>query len=359
MSLASFAYDLVMQLVELGAFEVAHHHLTWPWLALAPHTGRVAFVTPEGRVATRSLAPEGDHLIEGPSFSLPDGLELPRTAPPTTGHRGAPRGLHGLALAPDGTRVALVGAVDGVSVLVGAAPDGEARRSRLDELLGEPLVAHAVTFDRDGGRLWLSADGETCSALALLDARTHQVLGVVRGAALPPPALHELFVHPFDDAVLLLGACGQDGTFARVAGAAGGPPEAVATALDDGGPPAGFVGFSWDGARVHLVEDATLRTHAWPSLVELSSVALPDDFASSYAGVVLGDRVLVDGHDADSGDVDRVVVFDRFGLRGAVARAPVPTGMWAGRLGADTLVTVEASGEPALARVWRLPAPPS
>jgi hypothetical protein len=153
--------------------------------------------------------------------------------------------------------------------------------------------------------------------------------------------------------VLLLAACGEEGTFARVAGFSDGEVSAIATALDAGGIPAGFVGFSADGARVHLAEADELRTHAWPGLQELSSVELADDFVSSFAGVVLGDSILIDGQDAESSE-DQVMKFDRSAIVGSVLHDDVPSGMWAGRLGTDAIVTVESKGDPVRGRVVRV-----
>jgi hypothetical protein len=345
-----------MHFVEIGSFQAVHRHLAWPWIAIDARRSRFAFPSSARGIATRALA--GDGLTEGPSFSLPADLELPDAPPDPAGHRGAGSGVHGLSIHPEGAVLAVTGVSSGSSVLVSLDASGELRRSRLDALAGGDFTAHAVAFDRSGTRLWVSAESGEATALVLLDARSHAVLGVLESAAFPPPASHELFVHPQDDAVLLLAACGQDGTFARVAGWSDGPPVALPTALDGGAVPAGFVGFSTDGAHVHLVEADELRTHAWPSLEELSSVELADDFVSAYSGAVLGDRVLVDGHDAESGD-DAVMLFDRPARRGARVKPPVPSGMWVGRLGADCIVTVASKGDPAQGRVLRIPAPPS
>ena len=168
--------------------------------------------------------------------------------------------------------------------------------------------------------------------------------------------MHELYLHPQDDAVLLIAACGEDGTFARVVGWSGEKVEAITGALDAGGIPAGFVGFSVDGQRVHLVEADELRTHAWPGLQELSSVELADDFVSSFAGAVLGEHLYIDGEFAEVSE-DAVMRFDRSAIRGKVMPAPFPTGMWAGRLGTDAIVTVEAKGDPARARILRIELP--
>ena len=105
---------------------------------------------------------------------------------------------------------------------------------------------------------------------------------------------------------------------------------------------------------VGVAEDAELRTHAWPDLTELSSVPLADDFTSSYTGVVVGDLILLDGHDADTETEDQVMIFDRSALRGGVVPSPAPPGMWVGRLGADLLVTIDSKGDPAPGRVLRV-----
>jgi hypothetical protein len=340
-----------MQFEEIASFEVSHHKLAWPWVAVSPTRRAFAWVADDERVATRLW--DDATLVEGPSFALPADLRLPRSAAPPTGHGGVERGIHAIAVDGDASHVAVTGRVAGVSVLV-TLHGGSERRSRVDALMGGEFIAHALTFDHTGQRLWLSAESGAETAIALLDARTHAVLGVVRSAPFPPPAFHELFVHPADDGVLLLAACGQDGTFARVARAEGGTSIALRTALDDGADPAGLVGFSTDGTRVHLVSDAELRTHSWPDLVELSSVALDDDFASSYGGVVIGDSILLDGHDADTGDEDRLMRFDASALRGATLAIPAPPGMWVGRVGSDLIITVASKGEPARGRVVRV-----
>lgn len=86
---------------------------------------------------------------------------------------------------------------------------------------------------------------------------------------------------------------------------------------------------------------------------EWRRVELDDGFASAYSGVVLPDGILVDGHDGDSGDVDRVMRFDPSGLVGRTVRGQAPEGMWIGRLGKRLLLTVDSHGDPALGRVLR------
>ena len=317
---------------EIASFDVVHRSLAWPWIAIDPTATRFAFASSDDRLATRVLA--GGAVEEGPSFSLPADLRLPE--------------VHAFGLDSRGELVAALGA----SVLVTLDEKGERVRSRVAELAGGDFVARAVTFDRTGSQLWVSAESGEETALIALDARTHAVAGVLRSAKFPPPASHELHPHPSDDAVLLLAACGEDGTFARVAAFADGRPVAIATALDAGAAPAGFVGFSADGARVHLAEDESLRTHAWPTLDTLSSAPLADGFYSSYSGAVLGGLVFVDGElERDDGAEEAVMIFDRAALKGSLVEPPAPPGMWVGRLGATAIVTVEPKGDPARGRV--------
>ncbi|MBI5534769.1 MAG: hypothetical protein HY898_18735 [Deltaproteobacteria bacterium] len=342
-----------MRFEEIGVFDVVHKHLAWPWVAINVSRTRFAFASSENEISTRVL--DGARIEHGPTFRLPQGLVLPGKPAPAAGHRGAEAGIHGFSLSSE--LLAVTGVVEGKSVLVTLDPQGEQRRSRVDELTGGDFTAHALAFDRSGARLWISAENGTQTALMLVDARTHALVGVVESEPFPPPSFHELHVHPQDDAVLLLAACGQDGTFARVVGFTDGPPVAIPTALDQGAESAGFVGFSSDGARVHMVESDALRTHAWPGLYTLSTVNLADGFSSSYSGVVLGHRILIDGTDTETGDSDLVMHFDPTALRGVQLKPPAPSGMWVGRLGADAIVTVESKGDPARGRVIRLPAP--
>jgi hypothetical protein len=225
------------------------------------------------------------------------------------------------------------------------------QRVRLDTLLGQGCTLSALAFDRTGKRLWLSGETATETVIALVDAASLEAIGVLRSAALPRPSLHEIHIHPVDDAALVLAACGEEGTFARVVGFAGREVSAVPSALDEGGIAAGFVGFSADGRRVHLVEADELRTHAWPTLHELSSVPLADDFVSSFSGAVLGHDIFVDGEYADTQE-DAVMQFDVAAIHGIVLPGPAPTGMWAGRLGANAIVTIEPKGDPARARIF-------
>jgi hypothetical protein len=335
----------------LASFDVAHESLPWPWIAIDPTHTRMAFVKPTEELGTFHL--EAGVLAAGPTFALPRDLRLPERA--TSHGLPVPQGIRGFAVSPRGGHAAVVAMTSGGCVVTTLGPRDEVRRSSLAELGLAGFEGQAITFDRRGDRLWVSAESDTETALVLLEAERHDVLGVLRSAAFPRPSLHELHVHPQDDAVILLASCGEDGTFARVAGWSVDPaPVAILTALDGGGVPAGMVGFSADGARVHLVEDAALRTHAWPALEELSSVDLPDTFASSFSGAVFGDRLFVDGQDADTGDDDLVLQFDRSALIGRLIDGPAPEGMWVGRLGDDLLVTVSASGEPAVGRAYRL-----
>lgn len=327
-----------MSFTEIAAFDAFHGHLSWPWISFDATGRRFAFASSASAFATRVLDANAGGVTEGPSFTLPSDL----------GNE-----VQGFALGNEGALFAVTGAASGASVVVVCDASGEIARASLEALAGAGFTGRALAFDRSGTRLWVSAESDKETALLLVDARSLALVGAARSAAFPPPSMHELVLHSQDDAVLLIAACGEEGTFARVAGCAGGVVSAIPTALDAGGIPAGLVGFSADGARVHLVEADELRTHAWPGLEELSSVELADDFISSFSGVVLGDSLFIDGQDAESTE-DQVMKFDRSAIVGSVIYEGVPNGMWAGRLGADAIVTVESKGDPARGRVIRV-----
>lgn len=308
-----------MKLIEIGSFTLSHEGLAWPWIAFSRDA--VAWVHGD-RFETRSLEKSG------PSFPCPVTLDA----------------LRGFALHPNGERLAYCANGDVVSCDAG----GERLRTTLPEGFG-PM---GVCFDRKGGHLWIVGETPTETVFRLLDAESHAFLGESRSAALPRPTTFELYPHPVDDAVLLVAACGEDGTFARVVGWSG-SVQRIETELDAGAVSAGFVGFSTDGARVHLAEADELRTHAWPTLHELSSVPLADDFVSSFSGVVMGDAIWVDGQSADDGD-DLVMRFDKSAIRGGVERPPYPEGMWCGRLG-DCVVTLDP--KTGVAKILRLEPP--
>jgi hypothetical protein len=330
-----------MRFAEIGSFSVAHAERAWPWIAVNHTHASIAFYTQIDRIETRTL--RGAELAIGATFALPPTL-------------GALLPTGGFALDNAAERVALYAGAGATQTLATLGPNGEGRQSNIDALLGAGHALRAIAFDRLSTRLWLSGEHGPQTFVALLDATTHTLIGRVDSAGFSLPAIHELYTHSQDDAVLLVAACGQEGTFARVVGWSGDAVTQVETALDEGSVPAGFVGFSADGARVHFAEAEELRTHAWPGLQELASVELADDFVSSYAGAVLGGHVFVDG--AFEGDEDDAVMrFEPAGLHGVLLTPPFPLGMWAARLGSQVLITVEARGEPATARALHLELP--
>ena len=327
-----------MKFAELASFDVTHDELAWPWIAFEPRGKRFAFAEFGPRIATRALGDAG--ISEGPSFALPAGVDL--------------ASMRGFGVDPEGALLALCAALADGAIVVTCAAGGELRRTAVETLCAG-FAPRGLTFNRTGSRLWISAESDSETAILLVDARSHVVLGVSRTPAFPRPSTHELYVHPQDDAVLLVAACGEE-TFARVVGWSGDGIELIATALDGGGVPAGFVGFSADAARVHLVEADELRTHAWPALHELSSMELADDFVSSFSGAVLGEHIFIDGQHSEDAE-DAVMRFDRSALRGILLTPPFPSGMWAGRLAGDVIVTVEADGAPSRGRVLRITLP--
>lgn len=327
-----------MKLAEVSTFAVASTDMEWPWFCFDASGARFAYAASETTIATQHY--DNERCVQGPTFSLPADVR--------------PAHLRGFALRRDGRELALV-TEDTLYVCTESASPA---RIGLLALVDATFSARAVAYDRKGEHLWVSAESAAGSVVILLDTAKRALIGSSDGRVFPPPALHELFLHPVDDAVLLLASCGPEGTFARVVGFDGESVASVPTSLDDGAVPAGFVGFSADATRVHLAEADELRTHAWPGLTELSSTELADDFVSNYSGAVFGDNILVDGR-VDEGADDAVMQFDRSALYGKILAPPVPLGMWAGRIGRDAIVTVDPKAEPARGSVVRITLAPT
>jgi hypothetical protein len=205
--------------------------------------------------------------------------------------------------------------------------------------LGE-LGPMAATFSADGEFLWLSAESGAGAAIVRLRFRDFSLAGKVAFPPPPPPAQHEILLHPVEDAVLLTMACGQDGTFVRVARAVDGRIELVAGEGDDGLEPCGSAETTEDGSRVCLVTGSAVELRHWPTLGPAKSVELGDGLVANYSGVRIGGRFLVSAaFEQDDGSEDeRALVFgDALKLEDD---APAPPGMWAGRAGRDRIVTV-------------------
>jgi len=66
---------------------------------------------------------------------------------------------------------------------------------------------------------------------------------------------------------------------------------------------------------------------------------------------VIGSFVFVDGDlDLEGGPKDAVMMFDASARKGSIV-TPAPSGMWAGRIGPNAIITVDAKGDPSPARV--------
>ena len=331
-----------MRFHEVFTFDVVHESLPWPWISFAADRGCLAYASSATTVV--AMSSDGDKAVNRATFELPADLAISSSAN---------EGLRAFSVAKGGTLLAAIGNAGAGDVVTVVHASGEQKRVAVSTLTGEGHTACAVAFDRSGGRLWVALESATETVIALLEATSLEKVDLLRSAAVPRPALYEFHVHPQDDAVLLLAVCGESGTYARVAGFAGDSASLIPTDIDDGGIASGFVGFSWDGARVHLAEADELQTRSWPALHELSTVPLADDFVSSFSGAVVGTHILVDGEDVES-DEDAVMLYDQTGIRGILLPGRGPVGMWAGALQSDIVITLDAKGEPSTARAWRV-----
>ena len=318
---------------KLQELTLAPGKLAWPWVVFAPD--RSAFVVPTGprTVAIRRAASLGEEQ----RVDLPEALAVPTVAASASGTTSRQPGLHSLALHPDGRTVVGFGWHRDIPVACVERVGGAPELVDLGPALGDmgPL---ASTFTRDGESLWLSAESAGGAAIVRLRFRDFGLESKAAFPHAPPPAAHQLFLHPTEDAVLLTMACGQDGTFVRVARLVDGKLALVATGGDGGLEPCGLAEMTDDGARVCLVTLDRLELRRWPDLKFEAQVDLAHELVSNYNGVRIGGRFLVSATDRDEEEEERALVLsDALNLEDD---APAPPGMWAGRLGADRLVTI-------------------
>ena len=318
---------------KLHELSIAPGKLAWPWVAFAPD--RSAFVVPSGprTVAIRRVASLGEEQ----RVDLPEALAVPTVEPSASGTTSRQPGLHAIALHPDGRTVVGFGWHRDIPVACVERVGGAPELVDLGPALGDmgPLAA---TFTRDGESLWVSAESAGGAAFVRLRFRDFGLEAKAAFPSPPPPAAHELFMHPTEDAVLLTMACGQDGTFVRVARMVDGKLVLVATEGDDGLEPCGLAEATDDGARVCLVTFDRVELRRWPDLAREAQVDVAGELVANYNGVRVGGRFIVSATDREEEEEERALVHsDALYLEDD---APAPPGMWAGRLGADRLVTV-------------------
>jgi hypothetical protein len=308
-------------------------HLAWPWVTFAPD--RSAFAVPVGPriLAVRGVASLGSER----RADLPEELPVPSVLPSAYGTTAHQLGLHAIALHPDGQTVVGVGWHRDIPVACVERVGGAPELVDLGPALGEmgPLAA---AFTRDGESIWISAESSSGAGVARLRFRDFGLEAKVAFAPAPPPAAHELFLHPLEDAVLLTMACGQDGTFIRVVRMAGGKLELVPTEGDGGLEPCGMAETTDDGEHVCLVAIDRVELRRWPTLRPARQAELGEERVTHHNGVRIGGRFLVSAADREDEDEERALVLgDSLAIEDDAAGPP---GMWAGRLGKDRLVTV-------------------
>jgi len=318
---------------KLHELAIAPGQLAWPWVAFSPE--RSAFAVP---VRQRTIGIHAATSLGAPRrVELPEALAVPEVerSPASTGSRQP--GLHSIALHPDGRTVVGFGWHKDIPVACVERVGGAPELVDLGPALGD-MGPMAATFTRDGESIWLSAESATGAALARLRFRDFGLESKAAFPPPPPPASHELLLHPTEDAVLLTMACGQDGTFLRVARSVAGKLELVATEGDEGIEPCGLAETTDDGSRVCLVTFDRVELRRWPGMEREALFEVDDELSANYNGVRVGGRFVVSAAVQDDGDEERALVLtDALKLQDD---APAPPGMWAGRLGLDKLVTV-------------------
>lgn len=331
----------MLRLSKLHDFVLAPGSLPWPWVAFTPE--RTAFVVPAGpkALAIHQLASLGDvrHV------ELPEGLALPTLRPDAGGTTSRQSGLHALALHPDGRTVVGLGwRGDGPAAFVARGGEGGDVVEVVD--LTPALGSHgpmAASFTRDGEVLWVSTESATGAALLRLGFPGLRLEARATFSPAPPPAAHELFLHPTEDAAVLTMACGQDGTFLQVGRMIDGKLGLVVTEGEGGLEPCGLAEATADGAQLCLVMADRVELRRWPDLVPSPKLEIPEALVANYNGVRVGERFLISASDQDDTHERALVLSEALELEDD---APALPGMWAGRLGPNRLVAISRDQGP-------------
>jgi hypothetical protein len=319
---------------KVGELPLAPGKLAWPWVAFSPdHT---VFAVP---ASPTTLALRSHAALDRPTYvDLPEVLCVPAAEPSSSATTSRQPGIHAFAVHPDGQAVVAFGWRDGLPAACIGRAGGAPELVDLGPALGD-MGPMAATFTRDGESIWLSAESLTGGSIARLRFRDFALESKAAFPPAPPPAAHELWLHPVEDAVLLTMACGEGGTFVRVARYVDRKIALVAGAGDGGFEPCGTAEATDDGGRVCFVGSDRVELRRWPDLSLESKGELGDERSGNYNGVRIGGRFIVSATaEDDDGDDERGLVFaDALSLEDD---APAPPGMWAGRLGRDRLVTI-------------------
>ncbi len=319
---------------KLGELPLSPGKLAWPWIAFSPD--RTVFAVP---ASPTTLALRFQAALDRPAYiDLPEGLGIPTLEPSSSATTSRQSGIHAFAVHPDGRAVVAFGWRDGLPAACVGRAGVASELVDLGPALGE-MGPMAATFTRDGESIWLSAESSTGCAIARLRFRDFALESKAAFPPAPPPAAHELWLHPVEDAVLLTMACGEDGTFVRVARHVDGKITLVAGAGDGGFEPCGTAEAIDDGGRVCFVGSDRVELRRWPDLSLESKGELGDERLGNYNGIRIGARFVVSASvEDDDGDDERALVFaETLALEDD---APAPPGIWAGRLGRDRLVTI-------------------
>jgi hypothetical protein len=328
----------VLRCSKLHELAIAPGQLAWPWVAFTPERSAFAFPASERSIALHGATSPGEQRL----VQLPEALRVPEVGRSPEGTTSRQPGLHAIALHPDGRTVVGFGWHKDIPVACVERVGGAPELVDLGPALGD-LGPLAATFTRDGESIWVSAESASAAALVRLRFRDFSLESKAAFEPAPPPASHELHLHPVEDAVLLTMACGQDGTFLRVARSAGAKLELVPTQGDGGIEPCGFAETTEDGALVCLVTFDRVELRRWPGMEREANLDVDDALEANYNGVRMGGRFVVSATEHEDGEDERALVLsDSLKLEDD---APGPPGMWAGRLGLDKLVTVSRNAD--------------
>ncbi len=305
-------------------------------------------VTAGGRLALfpRISHLEVRHVTDGfPiafAFELPAGLALPSEARDLHDDGWGREGIHGIALHPKASRVALSAS---------SRDDSKNGVFLLDEAgrvtarwKAEDASPHRLHWGADGTTLWVMADADGAVVVAL-DPETLEERGRCTIGNFPPPAFPSAFAHPTDDVACFQIVCGQDGFWVKCVERAAKGYKVRSQKLSAVHHDWLMYGLAEGGAAVLTSNDTKLLVRDWPTMKPRKGKVLggqPWGIAGSAKWVIV--PVATVGSAADQFEVFRLPDGDKVGT------GPWPAGHVLLDLCGDMALTTK-DGE---VHVWKL-----
>lgn len=301
--------------------------------------GRVALFATPSRLEIRRI---DDALPLVRAFDLPAGLALPTEDRDPYDDGWGREGVHGVALHPTASRVAISASADDASANGVLLLDDTGKI--IAQWNPDDVLPHRLHWGANAETLWVMADAEGAIVVAL-DPETLVERGRCAIGDFPPPAYPTAFAHPTDDVACFQVMCGQDGVWVKCVERAKKGYKVRSQKLSAVHHDWVVYGLAEEGAAVLTANDTKLLVRDWPTMKPRKGKVLA---GAPHAVVGSGTTVLAAvatvGDAADQFEVFRLPDGDKSGT------GPYPDGHTLFHLDDDVVLTLK---DQAL-HAWRL-----